>query len=389
MRSPRCFLTAITLLVAFANAISATTAEEISWATDPEQALQEAADSGKPVLMQFTASWCVYCKRMEKSTFTSEEVAERISEDFVAVRVDADKHKDLVNDLEIKGLPAILVVSPDLEILHRISGFQTAEALMTELDKADRAASGTRTDATRVAKSSPAETRAKTTRPTSSRVVPSAAKRSQPNATKPVAETAGKTVRPISRPTVRDTRDLPRVTTDREVAETDAQDPEPAGFSDNVESDDRDAESRTPAKKSDVPRRSSTVDARQKKTDSQPQLSTSEPAFGGMSLVAAVNDRTLTQGVAEFQMRWKGQILYFTSSEELKEFRSEPERYWPMLDGMCPLTLLRTDERVPGKLEFAALFRKRVWLFASEEDMREFVTSPADVSDEVAQLTAK
>ena len=172
MRSPRCFLTAITLLVAFANAISATTAEEISWATDPEQALQEAADSGKPVLMQFTASWCVYCKRMEKSTFTSEEVAERISEDFVAVRVDADKHKDLVKDLEIKGLPAILVVSPDLEILHRISGFQTAEALMTELDKADRAASGTRTDATRVAKSSPAETRAKTTRPTSSRVVP-------------------------------------------------------------------------------------------------------------------------------------------------------------------------------------------------------------------------
>jgi hypothetical protein len=60
-----------------------------------------------------------------------------------------------------------------------------------------------------------------------------------------------------------------------------------------------------------------------------------------------------------------------------------------MLDGMCPLTLLRTDEKVPGKLEFAALFRKRVWLFASEEDMREFVTSPADVSDEVARLTAK
>ena len=389
MRSSRCCFTVMTLLVALANAISAATAEEISWATDPEQALQEAADSGKPVLMQFTASWCVYCKRMEKSTFTSEEVAERISEDFVAVRVDADKHKDLVKDLEIKGLPAILVVSPDLEILHRISGFQTAEALMTELDKADRAASGSRTNARRVAGNSAAETRAKTTRPTSSRVVPSAAKRTPPNATKPVAETAGKTIRPISRPTVRDTRDLPRLKSDTESAETDAQDSELVGFLDSVESDDLETESRAPKKKSDVPRRSSTTDARKKTEDIQPQLPNGEPAFGGMSLVAAVNDRTLTQGVADFQMRWKGQILYFASSEELKEFRSEPERYWPMLDGMCPLTLLRTDEKVPGKLEFAALFRKRVWLFASEEDMREFVTSPADVSDEVARLTAK
>ncbi len=389
MRSPRCFFTVMTLLVALANAISAATAEEISWATDPEQALQEAADSGKPVLMQFTASWCVYCKRMEKSTFTSEEVAERINEDFVAVRVDADKHKDLVKDLEIKGLPAILVVSPDLEILHRISGFQTAEALMTELDKADRAASGSRTSGPQVARNSAPETRAKTTRPTSSRVVPSAAKRTPMNATKPVAEAAGKTVRPISRPTVRDTRDLPRLKTNTEAAEPEAEDTELSGFLDSVESDDRDAESSATSKKSVVPRRSSIADARKKTTDSQPQSSNGEPAFGGMSLVAAVNDRTLTPGVAEFQMSWKGQILYFASSQELKEFRSEPERYWPMLDGMCPLTLLRTDKQVPGKLEFAALFRKRVWLFASEEDMREFVTSPADVSDEVAELTAK
>ena len=60
-----------------------------------------------------------------------------------------------------------------------------------------------------------------------------------------------------------------------------------------------------------------------------------------------------------------------------------------MLDGSCAVTMLRTDKEVEGKVEFAAMFRKQVWLFASEEEMREFVTSPADIADEVGQLSAK
>lgn len=107
---------------------------DVRWSTDIEQSLQAAAQARKPVLMEFTAPWCVYCKRMEKTTFADPVVADRINQHFVAIQVDADRHKDLVKQLQVRGLPAILIVSPDLTIIERISGYQTPEALVQKLD---------------------------------------------------------------------------------------------------------------------------------------------------------------------------------------------------------------------------------------------------------------
>lgn len=366
-------------------------AEEISWSTDIEQSLQDASESGKPVLMQFTASWCVYCKRMEKNTFTNEDVAERIGEDFVAVKVDAEQHKDLVRELEIKGLPAILVVSPDLQVIHRISGFQTAEALMAELDKSDRAFAKPLSKSTRVAQNSGVRSpgKANPAVPTSNK--PSAAKSvpSKPAPTKPASENARKPVRPVSRPVeARAVADLPRLNVEPELRESGRGNQEIAGDFDDAETEVA-APPKTPRREAPAGNsRGETATGVSRRTAQKPNAA-KNPAFGGMSLVSAVKERTLTEGSPDFQIRWRDHLLYFASQEELKAFRAEPEKYWPMLDGSCAVTMLRTDREVEGKVEFAAMFRKQVWLFASEEEMREFVTSPADIADEVTQVAAK
>ncbi|MGV2335121.1 MAG UNVERIFIED_CONTAM: thioredoxin family protein [Planctomycetaceae bacterium] len=137
------------LLTSVSYCCASLRAADRPWGTDPEKALQTAAQTGRPVFMQFSAAWCPICKRMEKSTLADPEVAARIARSYVPVRVDADRHGDLVKDLEIDGLPTILIVSPELEILHRIAGFQTAEAMLEQLDAADRAASRLRAAAPR------------------------------------------------------------------------------------------------------------------------------------------------------------------------------------------------------------------------------------------------
>ncbi|MFZ9091036.1 MAG: hypothetical protein ACO3FE_13200, partial [Planctomycetaceae bacterium] len=68
------------------------------------------------------------------------------------------------------------------------------------------------------------------------------------------------------------------------------------------------------------------------------------------------------------------------SEAQLRAFAANSELYWPMLNGLCPITLLRSGEQVQGELEYAALFRNRVWLFSSEADMREFLRDPAAVA---------
>ena len=67
----------------------------------------------------------------------------------------------------------------------------------------------------------------------------------------------------------------------------------------------------------------------------------------------------------------------------------DPATYWPMLDGACPITLLQNEQRVAGHLEFAAVFRKRIWIFASQEAMQEFVRYPADMAKDATELAAE
>ena len=67
-------------------------------------------------------------------------------------------------------------------------------------------------------------------------------------------------------------------------------------------------------------------------------------------------------------------------------FSANPQRYWPMLDGDCALTLLESNRRVQGDLEHAALFRGRVWVFSTAEEMRAFVAAPGNVADDVQAL---
>ncbi len=133
----RCSLLRILCVaVVFAGASSLTAADQgVAWSTDVEAALQRAAEEQRPVLMEFTASWCVYWKRMEKTAFVDQTVASTVNSRFIPLKIDADQPKALVKDLGIKGLPAMLLVGPDLQIIDRISGFQTPEALMKRLDK--------------------------------------------------------------------------------------------------------------------------------------------------------------------------------------------------------------------------------------------------------------
>lgn len=433
-------------------------AEQIPWQTDIEAALREASQSGQPVLMQFTASWCSYCKRMEKGTWTDPALAERVSSSFVTVLVDADEHKDLLNDLEIRGLPTVLVVSPKLEVIHRISGFQTAEAMMTHLDRAERqnasrtpqsrasrpssAAAGTRTP--------PAAANAGRTPAANSRTPSAAAKRSSPELTggtrtPPAKAPAAKA--PVARtPTpstaTRDSR-LPVKSISRSGnGSSDEELPEfPVEPEEYVNARERQSgespgsrspeivepeEFRQPAKAvrkatvgrgqtdaatypddwSDAeepavvhrsapvnsgivgakPARAATGPSGAGRTGGPVAAGPLQPAFDGNSLVSARDARAVVAGSSRHQLKWKGQLLYFATAEELEMFSSNPQRYWPMLDGDCALTLLQANRRVQGDLEHAALFRGRIWVFSSAEEMREFVGAPANVADEVQAL---
>ena len=325
-------------------------ADEVVWSTNIEGSLREAAAAGKPVLLEFTASWCAYCKRMEKTTFTDPAVVARIAEHFVAVRVDADKHKDLVSELGIRGLPAILIVSPDLQIIERISGFQTAEALVTKLDHLTSAQNPVVATERQVTSARPA--------PTDSRAP---AER--------IAELEFEAITqeeaaPNRRASVRSVS----AQSENSFAETAKADPTVS--SESNPSADSDQFFETVSRQAGKPEKS---------------VATAAAAFGGTCIVSAVEERELVAGSRTCQLDYRGKLLHFRSEDHKQKFLAQPASYWPMLDGACAMTLLNDEERVEGQLQYAAVFRKRIWLFTNETAMREFLRDPADVIEEVTE----
>lgn len=354
---------ALAVALAFTLARGSSALADVRWSTDIERSLQTAAQARKPVLMEFTATWCVYCKRMEKTTFADPAVADRINQHFVAIKVDADRHKDLVKQLQVRGLPAILIVSPDLTIIERISGYQTPEALIQKLDVV----------ASRLRMSSPASQMAG---PTS---VDSPAVRL--GSTQADNRDASGNKRPGSGP-----ENLPRLDLfqSESVSGFSGQprlsSKTPAGLP-AAENNSNGAmvpgDSRGPANVTTV---SSGAVISSEADDTQ-----TAPAFHGICIVTAQEDREIVKGALHYQLVYKGRILCFQTEAHKTRFAADPERYWPMLDGLCAVTLAEEGKKTEGEFQFAAAFRKRVWLFASEDLMKQFLKEPSEITEEALE----
>jgi thioredoxin-related protein/YHS domain-containing protein len=123
------------VLVAAVCILSAESASaQVSWDNDVRVALSKAKKSGRPLLIQFTAEWCHFCHKMKATTFADGTVKRKINDQFIPVMLDADQHAELVSRLNLKGLPATVVVDPNLRILKKLNGYQDVDKLNAELD---------------------------------------------------------------------------------------------------------------------------------------------------------------------------------------------------------------------------------------------------------------
>ncbi|MEY4547542.1 MAG: thiol:disulfide interchange protein DsbD [Pseudomonadota bacterium] len=80
-------------------------------------ARKRALEESRPLLVDFTAAWCVACKEMEKHTFTDERVQQEAGR-FIAVRVDVTDDEDprvkaTTQEHAVRGLPTVILFNSD------------------------------------------------------------------------------------------------------------------------------------------------------------------------------------------------------------------------------------------------------------------------------------
>jgi thiol:disulfide interchange protein DsbD len=100
---------------------------ELRWLHSEKDALATAQASGRPLLVDFGAQWCIPCRELEAKVFGQPEVARLMSEQFTLLRIDCDREDEdpaigeIRERYEAAGLPAVRVVSPKGGILARLN----------------------------------------------------------------------------------------------------------------------------------------------------------------------------------------------------------------------------------------------------------------------------
>jgi thioredoxin:protein disulfide reductase len=105
---------------------------ELSWLHAEEEAKQLAVSSGKPMMIDFTATWCGACQELAKHTFTDPRVQAEASR-FVAVKVDATNEDDpkveaTMKRYAVRGLPTVVLLDSHGKEAHRFVDFVEADA---------------------------------------------------------------------------------------------------------------------------------------------------------------------------------------------------------------------------------------------------------------------
>lgn len=121
-------------------ALSPVHSEELFPSIPLPQAQHLSQQQQKPILVEFSASWCATCKAMQRTTFSDPAVIEYARSHFVPLQLDLDKDNEQAKKLGVSTVPTLIVLDQGKE-LDRLTGLQKTPKLLAWLRNVGQRAS--------------------------------------------------------------------------------------------------------------------------------------------------------------------------------------------------------------------------------------------------------
>ena len=102
--------------------------------------LASATEARKPVLIDFSADWCIPCREMEHSTFIDPSVVSEAKR-FVTMKANLTaqdkKTEELTSKYEIQGVPTTMLIDSSGKVLQRKVGYIGPREMLLDLRQVD------------------------------------------------------------------------------------------------------------------------------------------------------------------------------------------------------------------------------------------------------------
>ncbi len=112
------------------------------WLKSIDEGLKQAKAENKLVMVDFTATWCGWCKKLQTDVFDREEFQKFAAQHLVLVSIDADVNRELVAKYNVEGFPTIVFLNANGDKVHEISGYLPLDGFMSELKKLESGSKG-------------------------------------------------------------------------------------------------------------------------------------------------------------------------------------------------------------------------------------------------------
>ncbi len=117
---------------------------EIKWLS-MEEAFALNQKEPRKIFVDVYTDWCGWCKRMDKDTFSNAEVAEYVSKNYYAVKLNAESdrafklgeaamtERQVARQLGVSGYPTVVFIHEDFRTIEPVSGYQQPAQFMKML----------------------------------------------------------------------------------------------------------------------------------------------------------------------------------------------------------------------------------------------------------------
>ena len=131
MKAKNLCLLAVCVAAGFLSTAAA--ADNLPWQFDYAKALAESRESRKPVLLDFTASWCGPCRMMENTTFADPSVGKLLA-GYVLVKIDIDQESALATRYKVQSIPTCIMLNQFGDLVDRHTGYVPAQKFTAWLE---------------------------------------------------------------------------------------------------------------------------------------------------------------------------------------------------------------------------------------------------------------
>jgi thiol:disulfide interchange protein DsbD len=112
----------------------------VSTSSQLQEKIAEAKEAHKPVMIEFFATWCPYCKALDRNVLSDAEVRKSMKA-FATLRVDisvnSQELSDMMDEYHVYGVPTLIFFDKDGSLYNadNLSDGITKSGLLTTLRK--------------------------------------------------------------------------------------------------------------------------------------------------------------------------------------------------------------------------------------------------------------